>query len=332
MVDLRQLRHFVTVCEELHFRRAAERLGMTQPPLTQSIQGLEAELGVALFERTKHRVALTKAGEALLGEARAALTQADRFVATAHRARLGQVGTLRIGFSISASFCRPFTQAMRNFQRDYPDVTLELRRIMATGWMDMLMQGDLDLCVIRPVYPVQLPASLRYVTVQQDELMLLLNRGHPLRKKRAIALADVAGEPFILHPARNLAAVHTQVMKLWTAAGLVPQVSQEIIDTPTIMGLVAAGMGLSILPSIQKVIRVDDVIWRPLDAHPALTATGVIAVCTAARAVEAPQAAFLDLIVQAAQDAGHKPPVRNRGRSRPADKAGGIKKKKGRSS
>src|SRR6202000_1610210 len=114
-VDLRQLRHFVTVCEELHFRRAAERLCMMQPPLTQSIQGLKTDLGVALFERTKHRVALTKAGEALLGETRAALAQADRFVATAHRARLGQVGTLRIGFSISAFFCPPFTHTLSKF-------------------------------------------------------------------------------------------------------------------------------------------------------------------------------------------------------------------------
>ncbi len=326
MVDLRQLRHFVTVSEELHFRRAADRLGMTQPPLTQSIRGLETELGVALFTRTKHHVALTKAGEALLGEARASLAQADRFVATAQRARRGQVGTLRVGFSISAPFCRAFIQAMRSFQRDYPDVALELHRIMATGWRDMLVRGDLDLCVIRPVYPVQLPASLHYVTVQQDALMLLLNSGHRLGSKRAIALADVAEEPFILHPARSLAAVYAQVMKLWTAAGLVPRVSQEIIDTPTIMGLVAAGMGLSILPSIQQVIHVDDVIWRPIKADTALTSTGVIAVCTAARAAEAPQAAFLDLIVTAAQDAGHRPPVRHPGSTCPADTGGGNKK------
>lgn len=298
MIDLRQMRHFVTVCEELHFRRAAERLGMTQPPLTQSIQAMERELGVALLLRSRRHVELTKAGALLLTEARAALAQADRLTLVAQRAKRGEIGTLRVGFSISASFVRAFTQSVHVFQRAHPAVALELHRITGPHWIGLLERGEIDLCVVRPTYPIALPPGLQHVVVQRDRLMLLLHASHRLHAAQSVALSAVADEPFILHPPHDATAVHQQVKRLWAAAGIVPRVSQELVDTPTIMGLVAAGIGISILPSMQSVIRINDVIWRPIDVEHTLTDTGVVLIYPADRRSEMPQAAFLDLITQ----------------------------------
>jgi DNA-binding transcriptional LysR family regulator len=298
MIDLRQMRHFVTVCEELHFRRAAERLGMTQPPLTQSIQAMERELGVALLQRSRRHVELTKAGELLLVEARASLAQADRMMLVAQRAKRGEMGTLRVGFSISASFVRAFTQSVHVFQRTHPDVALELQRITGPRWIALLERREIDLCVVRPTYPIALPSGLKHLVLQRDRLMLLLHANHRLHAAQSVPLSAVADEPFILHPPHEATAVYQQVMRLWAAAGIAPRVTQELVDTPTIMGLVAAGIGFSILPSMQSVIRIDDVIWRPIDVEHALTETGVVLVYPADRRDEMPQAAFLDLITQ----------------------------------
>ncbi len=271
---------------------------MTQPPLTQSIQAMERELGVALLRRSRRHVELTKAGELLLVEARAALAQADRMMLVAQRARRGEMGTLRVGFSISASFVRAFTHSVHMFQQAHPGVTLELCRITGPRWLSLLEQGAIDLCVVRPTYPIALPSNLKHVVVQRDRLMLLLHASHRLHTAQSVPLSAVAEEPFILHPPHDATAVHQQVKRLWSAVGIVPRVSQELVDTSTIMGLVAAGIGISILPSMQSAIRIDDVIWRPIEAAPALTETGVVLVYPADRRCEMPQAAFLDLITQ----------------------------------
>ncbi len=302
MIDLRQMRHFVTVCEELHFRRAAERLGMTQPPLTQSVQAMERELGVALLRRDRRHVALTKAGELLLAEARAALAQADRMMMVAQRAKRGELGTLRVGFSISASFVRAFTQSVHSFQQNNPDVALELRRITGPHWLGLLEQGVLDLCVVRPTYPIALPAGLTHKVLQRDRLMLLLHARHRLHKAASLPLTAVAEEAFILHPPGDPTAVHHQVKRLWDSVRLTPRITQELVDTSSIMGLVAAGIGLSILPSMQSAIHIDDVIWRPIDAPNKLTETGVVLVYPTAHQHEMPQAAFLTLIMQHSAD------------------------------
>ena len=303
MIDLRQLRHFVMVCEELHFRRAAERLGMTQPPLTQSIQTMERELGVALFKRSRRNVALTKAGELLLPEARGVLAQSDRLLLVARRSARGEVGTLRVGFTISASFAHPFTKAVHAFQRNHPEVALELHRTGGTKWIGLLERGEVDLCVTRPLHPINLPCGFDHVVVQRDELMLLLHAGHRLARRRTLALPSVVDEPFIAHPWQHGTAVYTQVMGLWASCGLVPRMGQELGDATTIMGLVAAGVGISILPSSLRVVRLEDIAWRPINTASPLAQSAVVLVYPAERRQEMPQAAFIDLVEAHARDA-----------------------------
>ena len=268
MIDLRQLRHFVTICEELHFRRAAERLGMSQPPLTQSIQAMERELGMELLLRSRRGVQVTRLGALVLAEARATLAQANQLMTVADRARRGQIGSLRVAFSISAPFARPFTQAVQMFRKLYPNVTLHLQRTSGIRWLGMLERDEVDICVTRPLHPIDLPAGLSHLIVQRDRLMLLLHVDHPAARKPRIRLSELAGDPFIVHPRSEGTAVYRQVMNLWTASGMVPKVTEEYGDAATMMGVVASGGGVTILPSMLRMIHHEDIAWRPHRRRP----------------------------------------------------------------
>lgn len=296
MIDLRQLQHFVVLSEELHFRRAAERLFMTQPPLTHSIQAMERELGVDLFSRSRRHVALTKAGEALLVEARATLERSSRLVEVAKRAARGEVGTLRIGFSISASFARPFTRALRTFALAYPDIALELTRTTATIGLNALRQGALDICITRPFHPIQLPSNLQHTIIQRDRLMLILHADHPLATRVSLPLKAIASEPFIFYQKEQGTAIYQQVMDLWEAAGLMPEVARELGDGPTIMSFVAAGLGVSVLPSSLQVIKFDDIVWRKVEANSRLTESAVAVVYPKVQPMGLPQTIFLETL------------------------------------
>jgi DNA-binding transcriptional LysR family regulator len=306
VVDLRQLRHFVMVCEELHFRRAAERLGMSQPPLTQSIQAMERALGVELLHRSRRGVQVTRLGALVLAEARATLAQADQMMTVADRARRGQIGSLRVAFSISAPFARPFTRALQVFRKRYPNVTLDLQRTSGIRWIGMLERDEVDICVTRPLHPINLPDGLSHMVVQRDRLMLLLPIDHQAAQKPRIALSEVAKEPFILHPRGEGTAVYRQVMNLWTQSGMMPKITKEYGDAATMMGVVASGGGVTILPSMLRMIHHEDIAWRDIDADPALTESAVVVVLAEQRRKEMPHAAFLELIQEAAAKHGER--------------------------
>ena len=273
-LSLRQLRCFVTVAEELHFRRAAERLHISQPPLTQRIQEMERDLGVELFLRAGHRVELTEAGRLVLAEAQATLTQADRVREVARLAAQGEAGNLRVSVVVSASFIPAFNEATNAFQRDYPKVTLELTETTSRGAMEALQQRKIDICVVRR--GVQLIEGVQQMELARDQLMLVMPYNHPKATAAKVALQDVADERFIAFASENSLTLSGQVMGLWSRLGLTPRVAQKADNALAILGLVAAGVGNAILPSTVSAIHIPNVVWKPIDMDEQWTASAIV--------------------------------------------------------
>ena len=264
-ISLRQLRCFVTLAEELHFRRAAARLHITQPPLTQRIQDMERELGVELFRRMGHRVELTDAGRMLLKLARDTLAQADGMYEVAQRVAQGEFGQIRVGMTTTALFFEATRQAMRVFQQEYPGVSFELTHISSGPALEALRQRKVDVCLVR-VFPGSLPPDYETAVISHDRLMLVLPAGHPQAAVTRIPLSAIAEERFISFACKRGIAAYDQIMQLWEKSGIAPCVAQEAHNGPTIMALVAAGVGCAILPSSLQAIRFEHVVWKRIEA------------------------------------------------------------------
>jgi len=277
-VDLRQFRYFVVVAEELHFTRAAQRLNIGQPPLSLQIQAIERELGTELFRRNRRRVELTEAGRLFLVEARATLAQAERAVETAKRVASGKVGVLRIGFTPSAPFTPVFTRAIRAYRVALPDVHLDLSLSRSQPLLEALRVGNIDIGLIRPAATAPMPSGISVVPVTHDRLMVALHADHRLANgKSKVTLASLAEEPFVLRPRGPGAAFYEQIYELCTQAGFSPRVVQEANEAPTILGLIAAGVGVSILPGSFRAIDLPDVVWRDITVGAAATSTLLLA-------------------------------------------------------
>jgi DNA-binding transcriptional LysR family regulator len=248
-LELRHLRYFVTLAEELHFGRAAARLGIAQPPLSQQIQRLELVLGTRLFERTSRKVLLTDAGQALLVEARRVLAAAETAVEAARRAGRGESGELRVAFAATVMFL-DLPRIIREFRGRYPSVHLDLREMPTGPQLVALRQGDIDIGFVRE--PREDPA-LEIVTVMREPLRIAVNKRHPLAASPTLAVRDLAGEPFVLFPEELAPGLYAQVMGLCRSAGFLPNVIEESRELYTSVSLVEAGVGVSILPaSVEK--------------------------------------------------------------------------------
>ena len=264
-MDLRQFRYFVAVAEELHFTRAAARLNIGQPPLSLQIQAIERELGVTLLKRTRRSVELTPAGELFLHEARLALLQAERAVQTVTRAAQGEMGTLRLSFITSVPLVNVFTSAVRAFRTASPDVHLELKSRSSVKIIDDVLLGTVDVGFTRPSVATVLPTSLSVTPVYEDDLMLVLPVDHPLnRRSGPIAIADLKGEKFVLRPRGSGTGFYEQVFDMCAEAGFSPQIVQEAVEATTTLGLVAAGVGITVAPQALSSINVHDVVWREI--------------------------------------------------------------------
>jgi len=265
-MELRHLRYFVALSEELHFGRAAQRLGISQPPLSQQIQALERSLNAKLFARTNRRVELTDAGRAFLGEARATLAQAERAMAVVGQAERGEIGEIRIGFMPSAPLIPAFTKTVIAFRRDFPGVRLVLQEQVTTQQIDELVEGSLQVGFIRSPDVPGLPDVLAAIEISREPLMAFLRADHPLARGRTVPPASLAAEPFVFFPRGSGTSLYDQVMELCRKAGFSPRVEQEARANATILGLVAAGLGISILPAALRGIAVQNVVSRPLSA------------------------------------------------------------------
>jgi len=272
-LELRQLRYFVTVAEELHFGRAAGRLHMTQPPLSQAIAALEDGLGTALFLRNRRTVALTPAGSALLPEARRILSEAALLPDLARRAASGEAGRLSLAFITSADYSvlPPF---LRRYSERYPGVQLVLQEATSDVQVDELLRGRIDAGLLIPPLPERTRAELDYMKVLDEPLILCAPAGL-LRKKGPVALRNLPPLPLIIFPREISPALHDAILSCFRAAGITPAIGQQAIQMQTIVSLVSAGMGLALVPqSVSNLMR-PGVEYRALaDATP-LVETGI---------------------------------------------------------
>lgn len=274
-IELRQLRYFVAVAEENHFGRAAARLHMTQPPLSQTIQALEAELGAPLFARTRRSVALTAAGAALLPEARRILQQASALPDLARRAASGESGTLTLSFVSTADYSL-LPPLLREFREGHPQVRIELREATSDVQVDDLMQGRIDAGLLIPPLDDKARAELDYLTVLSEPLVLAAPQGlKASRPRRAVNLRTVAGLPLIIFPRRIAPALHDAILGCFRDAGLTPRIGQEAIQMQTIVGLVSAGMGIALVPQSVSNLQRPGVEYHPLAGAGALVETGL---------------------------------------------------------
>ncbi|HBO9003658.1 TPA: LysR family transcriptional regulator [Pseudomonas aeruginosa] len=274
-MELRHLRYFIAVAEELHFGRAAERLGISQPPLSQQIQALEEEIGARLFERTNRRVELTDAGRLFLDESRQVLAQVDKAVLLARRAHLGELGELKIGFTSSAPFTSTIPSSIHAFRKAYPDVHLDLQEMSSRQVLKALLEESLQVGVIRPL---ALPDAVHWVELFREPLVAVLRADHPLAagSEDGLAIAALAEEPFVFFPRSYGTGLYDQVIALARQAGFSPRIAQEASEAMTIIGLVSAGLGVSILPASFRRTRVDGVVYRALSDPEATTAVWLV--------------------------------------------------------
>lgn len=265
-MGLRQLRYFVAVAEELHFGRAAKRLGIAQPPLSQQIQRFERGIGAQLFERTRRSVRLTPAGEALLPEAREILSRADRALSMVQDIASGKAGTLSVGFVGSASML-VLPELLKAFRSAYPAVDLELIELSTNEQYVALREGRIQIgCVRTP----QSAAPLASTLIARERLVLVMpdNLGQDIPDP--VPLNAMSEAPFIMPPRRLGHSFHDTVRAVCARAGFSPNVVQEAIQMQTILGLVAAGIGVALVPESMGRVQREGVICRRVsdkDAH-----------------------------------------------------------------
>jgi DNA-binding transcriptional LysR family regulator len=260
MIELRLLRQFVAVAEELHYGRAAVRLHMTQPPLTQAIQALERELGAEVLARTRRSVALTPAGAALLPQARRLLAAAEALPRMVQAAAAGLSGQLRLAFVSSIAY-GPLPDWLRRFRQAHPDVALQLREATLDVQLDAFAADEIDAGFVLHA-PGAAPAGFAAWTALREPLVMALPDQHPAAARRAVRFADVAGEALIIFPRQIAPSLYDAVLSAYRAAGATPHIAQEAIQMQTIVNLVSAGMGVAWVPEAVTLLQRPGVAYR----------------------------------------------------------------------
>jgi DNA-binding transcriptional LysR family regulator len=262
-MELRHLRYFIAVAEERHITRAAERLGMQQPPLSQQIRALERELDVQLFRRKPRGVELTDAGVALLAEARAVMAHLEHAFATTKRTARGEQGRIAVGFTSSAPF-HPFVpRVIRAYREATPLVSLTLEEGGTTELIDDLRNERIDAAFIRTVIADQ--EGLAIDQLLQEPMMLALPRAHNLargRASKAVPLKALADATFIIYRRRTGPGLYDTILSACSAAGFNPRIGQEAPRIVSTLNLVAAGLGISLVPESLQRMRMDGVAFR----------------------------------------------------------------------
>ncbi|MDB5761014.1 MAG: LysR family transcriptional regulator [Herminiimonas sp.] len=298
-MELRDFRYFVAVAEELHFSRAAKRLNMSQPPLSKHIQEIEHALGVVLLDRTRRRVELTEAGRMFLDEARGVLAQAAHAIDTGKRVGRGELGNLRIGFTATAAYTPLFPRAVRTYRLVLPNVRLVLQYMTSEPILKSLLLGDLDVGLIRPSATLVLPAEINAIPLVKDRLMLALHADDILaRTKKRISIKSLSTQPFVLRPRGRGSSFYEQVYELCEQAGFAPRIAQEADEAPTILGLIAAGLGVTILPASLRAINVTDVVWRDLSAGAGALDSAVLLVFNSKVRPSPQRSRFIEVVQQ----------------------------------
>lgn len=262
-MELRHLRYFVAVAEELHFGRAAERLHIAQPPLSRQIRDLEREVGTPLFERVARGAELTAAGRAFLPQARLTLSQAERATRTAQRAALGEIGRLRLGFIDAATYSAILPNVLAFFRMHLPLIGLSLFEMDSAQQEDALREGRIDLGILQSP-PPDAERWLRVDRVYTDALVAAVPETHRFAARSRIALADLATDSFVLFPRSVDPALYDEIIARCRSAGFSPRVVQEAAGWHTLAGLVGAGVGVAFVPRALSKIRRPGVVYRQI--------------------------------------------------------------------
>jgi DNA-binding transcriptional LysR family regulator len=264
-MDLRLIRYFVAVAEELHFTRAAERLGIRQPPLSQQIRKLELELGTPLFHRLTRGVELTEAGSLLLEEGRRILDQVERTKANVQSRARGDAGRLNVGFAGATYFQPQVPKIIQAYRKLYPEVLLSPQQGNTPLLIEGLLSGSLDVAFVRP--PLADGSGIAVQFVVEEPMRIVLPSRHPLAASPAIPLAALAQEPFILFPRAIGPGLYDSIIASCQRAGFNPMFGQEAPQIPSIVHLVAAGFGVSLVPQSIEQIHAEGVLYVPIEGE-----------------------------------------------------------------
>jgi DNA-binding transcriptional LysR family regulator len=272
-MELRHLRYFLAVAQELNFTRAAQRLHIAQPPLTQQIKALEAELGVILIDRSAYRINLTDAGRAFAAEVARILGDVRNAVLIAKRAARSAAGHVRVGFTESASFNPWVTSALRRFRSSRPDVEVSLEEHQSTELASALREGRLDAAFLRP--PLKTEEGLTLHLLEEEEMVVAFPSGHRLARRKRIDLRELEGEPFILYPRSVRPGLADAVVAACEKAGFTPRVDQYAPQLSATINLVAASLGISIVPKSMQALQPHALAYVPLRGRPLLAQLGI---------------------------------------------------------
>ncbi|HOF05521.1 MAG TPA: LysR family transcriptional regulator [Syntrophales bacterium] len=259
-MELRHLTYFIAVAEELHFGRAAQRLHISQPPLSQQIRRLEEEIGVRLLNRTKRRVEITPAGEAFLAEARQIIAAAEEAVRRAVRADKGEIGSLAVGFIGSANYS-VLPPVIREFRRRFPDVEISLTEMNTSNQIEALRAGRIQAGFLRPPPGIE-AAGLATAPVFREPLVVAMSQNHPLQGELTLPLRLLAKESFIMIPRRRGPGYFDYLITLCRQEGFSPYIVLEASQFHTIIGLVAAELGIAVVPASMQRSRFAGVVFR----------------------------------------------------------------------
>lgn len=260
-MELRHLHYFITVAEELHFSRAAQKLHIAQPPLSQQIRNLEIELGIKLFERTKRKVELTVAGKAFLTEARQVFHQIEKAVRIAKQAERGEIGRLIVGFNSSATYS-VLPTILHRFRQTHPQIELVLNELTTSQQLEYLARQQIDLGLL--YLPLKENDQLSYIPIHQESLVVAISATHPLAVATKVSLSQLSQESFILPPHHLGEALYKEISKLLAQHNFVPQRIQEAIQLQTAISLVAGGIGVAIVPASLQNLQRAGVVYKSL--------------------------------------------------------------------
>jgi DNA-binding transcriptional LysR family regulator len=300
-MDLRHLRYFVAVAEELHFTRAAQRVGIAQPALTFQIKALEKELGVLLFDRQPGRVTLTVPGEVYLTEARAILEQVHKATLRCRQSAQGVIGRISVGFTESASFRPEVTDALHRYRSLYPRVELALEENRTGPLVDALRQGRIDAAFVR--LPVGEHPDIRFSLVSTEPMVVVVPAGHRLDGRATVRLEDLAEEAFILYPRTTRSGLPEMIVSACESRGFSPNVVQHTPQISSTINLVASALGISIVPACMEKSRSEGVRYLPLEE------TGMVASIGLAYRTEESSPVVCNLLDLVLTERGRQPRV-----------------------
>jgi DNA-binding transcriptional LysR family regulator len=259
-MELRHLRYFIAVAEELHFGRAAERLYIAQSALSQQILSLESELGVQLLERTKRWVRLTTAGHTLLKDSRDIMHRVEQAIERSQRVARGEIGQLRIGFTI-LTLHTVLPSVLATFRDHHPNVQLILSEMSTQAQLEALCAKQIDVGFLHP--PINSP-DLELFDIKTETMMVVLPSQHPLTQLKRLTMRSLSPYPLIIHPRHEGPVLYDQILQLYANVDCQPKIAQEVTTSPTRIGLVAAGIGVTFVPEGLCTLTYPGIVYKKL--------------------------------------------------------------------